>query len=78
DVEMMVSVVVEWSWWQWRGGGGSVWQQGVAVVVVLEAVVARGGEWCGGSSRSEWREHFCGFPESSSEKFFDDGERGRW
>nr|GEW38896.1 hypothetical protein [Tanacetum cinerariifolium] len=38
----------------WRGGGGNVWQRGAAVVVVLEAVAARGGEWCDGSSRSEW------------------------
>nr|GEY24238.1 hypothetical protein [Tanacetum cinerariifolium] len=40
ETEMMVT-----KWWG---------QRGAAVVVVLEAVAARGGEWCGGSSRSEW------------------------
>nr|GEZ51148.1 reverse transcriptase domain-containing protein [Tanacetum cinerariifolium] len=38
----------------------------VAVVVVLEAVAARGGEWCGGSSRSGGEKCFWGSPK----KFF--------
>nr|GEZ35055.1 RNA-directed DNA polymerase, eukaryota [Tanacetum cinerariifolium] len=47
-----------WSrWWHW----------GAAVVVVLEVVAARGGEWYGGSYRSGEGEHFWGSPEKSLE-----------
>nr|GFC50313.1 hypothetical protein [Tanacetum cinerariifolium] len=53
-------------------------QRGAAVVVVLEAVAARGGQWCGGSSRSEWGEHFWGSPKFWPEVVAggdDDGQR---
>nr|GEZ29779.1 hypothetical protein [Tanacetum cinerariifolium] len=40
---------------------------------VEEMAAARGGEWCGGSSRSGWEECFWG----SSKKFSGDGGR-RW
>nr|GEX31567.1 hypothetical protein [Tanacetum cinerariifolium] len=39
---------------------------GAAVVVVLEAMAARGGEWCGGSYRSEEWEYFWGSPKKFS------------
>nr|GEV89188.1 putative reverse transcriptase domain-containing protein [Tanacetum cinerariifolium] len=45
--------------------------------VVLEVVVTRGGKWCGGSSRSEWREHFWGSPEKSPETVAAGGGGGR-
>nr|GEX87585.1 hypothetical protein [Tanacetum cinerariifolium] len=43
----------------WSGSGEDVWD---GVVVVLEVVAARGGEWCGGSSRSEWGECLRAWP----------------
>nr|GEY06633.1 reverse transcriptase domain-containing protein [Tanacetum cinerariifolium] len=49
----------------------------VAVVMVLEVVAARGGEWYGGSYRSGEGEHFWGLPEKSPETATDGGDCGR-
>nr|GEX96324.1 hypothetical protein [Tanacetum cinerariifolium] len=62
ETEMMVT-----KWWG---------QRGAAVVVVFEAVAARGGEWCGGSSRSEWGEHFWSSSEFWPEEVADNGDGG--
>nr|GFC29397.1 hypothetical protein [Tanacetum cinerariifolium] len=55
-------------WWSGTGGddGDGLEMVGAAVVVVLDAVAASGGEWYDGSNRSEWGEHFWGSPEKSS------------
>nr|GEX78642.1 glycosyl transferase, family 8 [Tanacetum cinerariifolium] len=50
------------------------WPKAVAVVVVLEAVAARGGEWCGGLSRLGGGECFWGLQEKLAGKVF----RRRW
>nr|GEZ30725.1 hypothetical protein [Tanacetum cinerariifolium] len=61
-----------------RCGGARLEMEGVVaavVVVLLEAGAARGGEWCGRSSRSGWEERFWGLPK----KFSGDGSGGwRW
>nr|GEX81528.1 reverse transcriptase domain-containing protein [Tanacetum cinerariifolium] len=57
----------------WRGGGARLEMEGVvaaAVVVLLEAGEARGGEWGGGSYRSGWEERFWGSPEKLAGKVF--------
>nr|GEY42358.1 hypothetical protein [Tanacetum cinerariifolium] len=55
-----------WSrWWHW----------GAAVVVVLEVVAVRGGEWHSGSSRSGGRECFVARPEFWLEVVAGDGGR---
>nr|GEX76204.1 putative reverse transcriptase domain-containing protein [Tanacetum cinerariifolium]GEX80649.1 putative reverse transcriptase domain-containing protein [Tanacetum cinerariifolium] len=81
---------VMWQWWLWwcyrwwgagcdiEGGGARFEIEGVvavAVVVLLEAGAARGGEWGGGSYRSVWEERFWGSPEKLAEKVF---WRRRW
>nr|GEV49270.1 putative reverse transcriptase domain-containing protein [Tanacetum cinerariifolium] len=53
----------------WPAVDGDEGEGSGGCVVVLEAEAARGGEWCGGSSRSGWEERFGGSPE----KFFGGG-----
>nr|GEY88809.1 hypothetical protein [Tanacetum cinerariifolium] len=67
---------VEWGRMGGACGGARLEMEGVvatAVVVLLVAGAARGGEWCGGSSRSGWEERFWGSPE----KFFGSSGGGR-
>nr|GEX25454.1 hypothetical protein [Tanacetum cinerariifolium] len=45
--------------------------------VGTKVVAARGGEWCGGSSRSGEGECFWFWPESSPKKFFGGGGGGQ-
>nr|GEY46530.1 hypothetical protein [Tanacetum cinerariifolium] len=59
---------LQWSRW---------WHLGTDVVVVLEVVVARGGECCGGSYRLGEGEHFWGSLEKSPETVADGGDGGR-
>nr|GFB98946.1 hypothetical protein [Tanacetum cinerariifolium] len=63
----------------WRCGGARLEMEGVvaaAVVVLLEAGAARGGEWHRGSNRSGDKERFWGSPEKLAEKVF--WRRRRW
>nr|GEW47423.1 hypothetical protein [Tanacetum cinerariifolium] len=66
---VMVGEMVTW-WSRW-------WHGGDVVVVVLDVAAARGGEWCGGSSRSGDKKRFWVRPESSPEKFSGNDERRR-
>nr|GFA84798.1 hypothetical protein [Tanacetum cinerariifolium] len=62
------------------GGGNGVGRCGcgmVAAVVGSKEVAARGGEWCGGSSRSGDEKTFWFRPEGSPEKFSGGGGGGR-
>nr|GEV58157.1 hypothetical protein [Tanacetum cinerariifolium] len=60
--------MVAWRWGGSRDGDGSG-----GCGVETKVVAARGGEWCGGSSRSGWEECFWGSPE----KFSGGGGGGR-
>nr|GEX29228.1 hypothetical protein [Tanacetum cinerariifolium] len=66
---MIMLLVDRW----WICGGARLEMEGVvaaAVVVLLEAGAARGGEWCGGSYRPEEGKYFWGSPEKLAEKVF--------
>nr|GEU44452.1 hypothetical protein [Tanacetum cinerariifolium] len=54
----------------------SVFRTKVVAVAWRVAVAARGGEWCGGSSRSGWEECFGVRRKSSPEKFSGGGGGG--
>nr|GEX79877.1 hypothetical protein [Tanacetum cinerariifolium]GFA27262.1 hypothetical protein [Tanacetum cinerariifolium] len=60
-----------------RGAGCGV-EGGGDVVVVLEAVAARGGEWHRGSYRSGDKNRFWFWPEDLPENFLGGGGGGRW
>nr|GEU96681.1 hypothetical protein [Tanacetum cinerariifolium] len=69
-VERVVSMA--WRWWSVMRWCGRLWgdEVAVAVVVVLEAGAARGGEWCGGSYILGEGNCFWGLPEKLVGKVF--------
>nr|GEW99439.1 hypothetical protein [Tanacetum cinerariifolium] len=67
------------TWWQWLDGGGDVdgWRWRLWSGDAGRGVATRGGEWCGGSSRSGDKKAFWFRPEGSPEKFSGVGGGGR-